>query len=116
MNKTKVSLEKYTTEFNCETLRNGGWNERDVNLSALLRMASAAEGIKNELGISNHLLRGANWCSFRRAVEKMANQGITVRHEHSLTLKLHWSIHWPWQQKIQRRQRTWRLFKRKTKP
>lgn len=58
----------------------------------------------------------ANLCGMVRAIPKIARaleNGITIRHEHSLTLRLHWSIRWPWQQKYTRRQRTWRLFKRK---
>jgi len=111
MSITKISLEKYTTEFNCETSRNGGWDPKNVELSALLRMARAAEGIKEQLRTIEEMLWDSNWCSFRGAVEKMANKGITVRHEHSLTFKFHWSIRWPWQQKYKRRQRTWRLFR-----
>ena len=113
MNKTKISLEEYTKEFCCEISRNGGWEPRNVELSAQLRIAKAAEGIKEQLRTLEEMLWDSQWCSFRCAVEKMANKGITIRHEHLLTLKLHWSIRWPWQQETKRRQRTWRLFRGK---
>jgi len=85
-----------------------GFSLEGLQFGAICRVA---DGIEK----TNHLLNQSNWCSFRRAVERMAYKGITVRHEHSLTLKLHWSIRWPWQQKYIRRQRTWRLFGRKAK-
>jgi len=87
---------------------NDGFSVEQLQLGAVLRIASGIEE-------TNHLLRSSNWCSVRHAIVKIANKGITVRHEHSLTLKLHWSIRWPWQQKARRRQRTWRLFKGKAK-
>jgi len=85
-----------------------GFSVKQLQLGAIFRIADGVEK-------TNSLLRSSNWCSFSHAVEKMANQGITVRHEHSLTFKLHWSIRWPWQQKAKRRQWTWRLFKKKAK-
>jgi hypothetical protein len=83
-------------------------NRDQIQLGALLRMA---DGIEE----TNRLLTASRWCSFRHAVERIANKGITIRHEHSLTFKFRWSIRWPWQQKARRRQRTWRLFGKKEK-
>ena len=88
---------------------NNGFSREEIQLGAILRIA---DGIEE----TNNLLESSNWCSFRHAVEHMARKGITVQHEHSLTLKLHWSIRWPRQQKARRRTRTWKLFKRNAKP
>lgn len=107
----QVSLEDYTRFTECTTNKNGGWTKEQVELSALLRIAKATESIQEEMAGTNNLLESSNWCAFRGAVQHMAYKGITVRHEHSLTLKLNWSIRWPWQQRARRC--TWRLFKRK---
>jgi len=87
---------------------NGEELSRDqVNTGAFLRIADQLEEVYRWGG-------HANFCGAVKALPKIAKaleKGITVRHEHSLTLKFHWSIRWPWQQKTKRRQRTWRLFK-----
>jgi len=86
-----------------------GFSVEQLQLGAVMRIADEIEQIYKWDG-------HANLCGMVRAVPRIAQaleNGITIRHEHSLTLRLHWSIRWPWQQKYHRRRRTWRLFKRK---
>ena len=104
MSKFKTFKEESRVDYGS----NDGFSVEQLQLGAILRIADGLEK-------TNSLLRNSNWCSVCHAIVKIANKGITVRHEHSLTLKLHWSIRWPWQQKARRRQRTWRLFKGKAK-
>lgn len=104
MSKFKVYKEESKLEYGSDN----GVSLEGLQFGALCRIA---DGIEQ----TNRLLNQSKWCSFRYAVEKIANKGVTVRHEHSLTFKLHWSIRWPWQQKARRRTRTWQLFNRKAK-
>ena len=73
-----------------------------IGLGADLRLADAAEHVNASLREIGRLLRESQWCSFRQAVEKMADRGITVRHEHTLAVKLSWSIKWPWSSRAKR--------------
>ena len=104
MSKFKTFKEESRVDYGS----NDGFSVEQLQLGAILRIA---DGIEK----TNRLLESSRWCSVRSAIVKIADRGITIRHEHSLTFKLHWSIHWPWQQKSRRRTRTWRLFKKKAK-
>ena len=104
MSKFKTFKEESRVDYGS----NDGFSVEQLQLGAILRIA---DGIEK----TNRLLESSRWCSVRSAIVKIADRGITIRHEHSLTFKLHWSIRWPWQQKAKRRQWTWRLFKKKAK-
>jgi len=104
----QINLEEYTSEISCTVSRNGGWEAENVQLSALLRIAKAAENIPrlaDELEAITSWGNQVNLCRIVRAVPRIARaleKGITIRHEHSLSLKLSWSIKWPWSSRAKR--------------
>ena len=104
MSKFKTFKEESRVDYGSDN----GFSINQLQLGAILRIA---DGIEK----TDRLLESSRWCSVRSAIVKIADCGITIRHEHSLTFKFHWSIRWPWQQKTKRRQWTWRLFKKKAK-
>ena len=94
----------------------GVTNGNNPNIDQL--QAGALFRIADELEAYHKWGSSSNLCSIPRSLIRIVNsleKGLTIRHEHSLTFKLHWSIRWPWQQKARRRQWTWRLFKGKAK-
>ncbi len=88
----KVDLERYSKEYEFPIDPSNGWSAEKVQTSALLRIATAVEE-------TNRLLGNSRFCSLRQAVEKIADEGITV------TYKLQIEIKWPWKKKRRKRRK-----------
>ena len=88
----KVNLEQYTREVEFSVDPENGWSAENVQTSAFLRIATAVEE-------TNSLLGNSRFCRLRRAVEKIADEGITV------TYKLRIEIKWPWKKRRRKRRK-----------